>query len=229
MAIVKTDPSNYLAIADAIRAKGIEGSWKPSEMADVINKITAGGGSIVFTPEIVDKQDQYRLYAENSKNGDSYGTKLWRYNLLNTTWADTTSISVNINWTVNTQYGFLRVYVGYVKDETFYSIYDSGNKNSSNKTITEDIDISKVPEEDRENPIALLVNHIGATNDTINLTFSGRYSETVDFNIEFASTGYYQYIPSGELNKIGNIITILQPSQLDLGDIVIDGVEGGKF
>ena len=45
MSKVLTNPDNYLAIADAIRAKGVEGQWKPSEMASAISEIKSGGPS----------------------------------------------------------------------------------------------------------------------------------------------------------------------------------------
>lgn len=43
MAKVLTDSNNYVAIADALRAKGLEGSWKPAEMPEAIATIHTGG------------------------------------------------------------------------------------------------------------------------------------------------------------------------------------------
>lgn len=45
MAIVTTNDQNYSNIADAIRAKGVNGVFKPSEMADAIASIPTGGGA----------------------------------------------------------------------------------------------------------------------------------------------------------------------------------------
>lgn len=39
------EQSSLTAIADAIRAKGVEGNWKPAEMAGAITSIQGGGGS----------------------------------------------------------------------------------------------------------------------------------------------------------------------------------------
>lgn len=44
MSKIVTDSKNYSDIADAIRAKGISGTFKPNEMADSIESIS--GGSI---------------------------------------------------------------------------------------------------------------------------------------------------------------------------------------
>lgn len=51
MAKMITDSSNYSAIAEAIRAKGVEGNFKPTEMAEAISAIVAGGGgSVEYVP-----------------------------------------------------------------------------------------------------------------------------------------------------------------------------------
>lgn len=47
MATVTTDSQNYSDIADAIRAKGISGSFMPAQMANAVSQIQGGGGSIV--------------------------------------------------------------------------------------------------------------------------------------------------------------------------------------
>ena len=46
MSIVTTDSSNYAGIADAIRAKGVQGTFKPREMAGAIDRIAAGAAEI---------------------------------------------------------------------------------------------------------------------------------------------------------------------------------------
>lgn len=62
MSIVKTDTSNYSAIADAIRAKGVEGSWKPSQMASAITSLAIGGGDYTFIPpETYLAQEGYKI------------------------------------------------------------------------------------------------------------------------------------------------------------------------
>lgn len=46
MAVIKTDSRHYNDIADAIRAKGISGYFKPSQMSDAIADISTDGVSI---------------------------------------------------------------------------------------------------------------------------------------------------------------------------------------
>ena len=57
MAIVTTDNQHYSDIADAIRAKGASGSFKPSEIAAAIAALNAGGslvsGSITPTSAVL--------------------------------------------------------------------------------------------------------------------------------------------------------------------------------
>lgn len=81
MGKIVTDSQNYSDIADAIRAKGISGTFKPNEMADAIESISSGGitpsGSINITDtnpidvtnyataQVVDAD----LVAENIKQG----------------------------------------------------------------------------------------------------------------------------------------------------------------
>ena len=59
---VLTNPSNYLAIADAIRAKGVEGSWKPSEMATAIASIQSGGSDVGSGGMILGRPDFENMY-----------------------------------------------------------------------------------------------------------------------------------------------------------------------
>lgn len=46
MSKIVTDSQNYSDIADAIRAKGVSGTFKPNEMADAIESISSGGAEI---------------------------------------------------------------------------------------------------------------------------------------------------------------------------------------
>ena len=45
MATVLTDDANYIAIANAIRAKGGEGTFTPAQMATAIANLPSGGGA----------------------------------------------------------------------------------------------------------------------------------------------------------------------------------------
>lgn len=54
MAIMRTDSANYSTIADAIRAKGVTGNFKPNEMAEAISAIVSGGGgSVEYVPTVL--------------------------------------------------------------------------------------------------------------------------------------------------------------------------------
>lgn len=46
MAIVKTDSKYYSDIADAIRSRGVSGSFKPSQMSCAIGSIATGGTAV---------------------------------------------------------------------------------------------------------------------------------------------------------------------------------------
>lgn len=46
MSIVYTDDKNYSDIADAIRSKGVSGTFKPDEMAQAVLNIPSGGGGL---------------------------------------------------------------------------------------------------------------------------------------------------------------------------------------
>ena len=53
MAIVLTNDANYTAIADAIRAKGGEGTFTPAQMATAIANLPGGGANKVLTSAII--------------------------------------------------------------------------------------------------------------------------------------------------------------------------------
>ena len=72
MAIMKTDSSNYSAIADAIRAKGVEGSWKPAEMASAIADIKGGSEVSLVPTEWEGTPAYYRFVATGSKTSEFY-------------------------------------------------------------------------------------------------------------------------------------------------------------
>ena len=48
MGIVLTDSNNYTNIANAIREKGVNGTFKPSQMAQAIASIPMGGGNVFW-------------------------------------------------------------------------------------------------------------------------------------------------------------------------------------
>ena len=53
MATVLTNDANYTAIADAIRAKGGEGTFTPPQMATAITNLPSGGANKVLTSAII--------------------------------------------------------------------------------------------------------------------------------------------------------------------------------
>ena len=53
MATVLTNDANYTAIADAIRAKGGEGTFTPPQMATAIANLPSGGANKVLTSAII--------------------------------------------------------------------------------------------------------------------------------------------------------------------------------
>ena len=53
MATVLTNDANYTAIADAIRAKGSEGTFTPAQMATAIANLPGGGANKVLTSAII--------------------------------------------------------------------------------------------------------------------------------------------------------------------------------
>ena len=53
MATVLTNDANYTAIADAIRAKGSEGTFTPPQMATAIANLPSGGANKVLTSAII--------------------------------------------------------------------------------------------------------------------------------------------------------------------------------
>ena len=53
MATVLTNDANYTAIADAIRAKGGEGTFTPAQMATAIANLSSGGANKVLTSAII--------------------------------------------------------------------------------------------------------------------------------------------------------------------------------
>ena len=53
MATVLTNDANYTAIANAIRAKGGEGTFTPAQMATAITNLPSGGANKVLTSAII--------------------------------------------------------------------------------------------------------------------------------------------------------------------------------
>lgn len=80
MSKIVTDSKNYSDIADAIRAKGISGTFKPNEMADAIESIEGGGDvpdySLVITQLAAGKASEVVWYGEEIPD---YGLTYYGY------------------------------------------------------------------------------------------------------------------------------------------------------
>lgn len=75
MALKTINDTNLIAIADAIRAKGVEGTFKPSEMAGAIAGIQSGGGGGTFIPSTFDKREESKSsYGVANKVAYSYSS-----------------------------------------------------------------------------------------------------------------------------------------------------------
>lgn len=77
MSKVLTDSQNYTDIANAIRAKGVTGTFKPSEMASAIESIASGGGELPDEAFNLTGDIRY-TFASNSHNWflNSYASKI---------------------------------------------------------------------------------------------------------------------------------------------------------
>lgn len=79
MSKIVTDSKNYSDIADAIREKGVKGSFKPAEMADAVRSIPSGGGSIPEMTLIIDKLSTSGVPAECTWYGNEIPDHTLRY------------------------------------------------------------------------------------------------------------------------------------------------------
>lgn len=61
------EQSSLTAIADAIRAKGVEGNWKPAEMAGAIANIVAGGDATYIPTELEHQEKIFSVYPYMTK------------------------------------------------------------------------------------------------------------------------------------------------------------------
>ena len=71
MATVLTNDANYTAIANAIRAKGGEGTFTPAQMATAIANLPSGGANKVLTSAIITGTSS-RIDISNYVNDDNF-------------------------------------------------------------------------------------------------------------------------------------------------------------
>lgn len=72
MAIITTNSKNYYDIADAIRAKGISGSFTPAQMANAVSQIKGGGGGVVTGTFTLPASQAGGLITHNSSINGEY-------------------------------------------------------------------------------------------------------------------------------------------------------------
>lgn len=121
MAIKTIDDTNLTAIADAIRAKGVTGSWKPSEMAAAIASIQSSGGNEDSLSSVYNSAEEayqglrpaYWMplvdmdwYRENVKT-EADGYKMWGIALIR---SDVPS--ANFNWGFSNEAAYIDIYDG---------------------------------------------------------------------------------------------------------------------
>lgn len=167
------EQSSLTAIADAIRAKGVEGNWKPAEMAGAIANIPAGGG-VIWTPEVDNSKYSNSLEAiTRNTQGDSPSnlstvTNYWIFDLGE---EDIHSITLNIKLigSTNQEFGLMRISVGYVTSlESARSFTAVGilNKAAHSGTWTKTVNMSEAPV-DIPNFLCVAIANKGAvTSDT---------------------------------------------------------------
>ena len=139
MATVLTNDANYTAIANAIRAKGGEGTFTPAQMATAIANLPSGGANKVLTSAIItgtsSRIDISNYTTDNNfilffglKEGSSYSKYYTRYIL-----------TPSMPWTASygTDYGGELIYdtnVGsgiMIPSSGFTKIYGSGSSDKN--------------------------------------------------------------------------------------------------
>ena len=136
MATVLTNDANYTAIADAIRAKGGEGTFTPAQMAAAIANLPSGGANKVLTSAIItgtsSKIDISNYTTDNNFIlffGLSNGSYYTRYIFTPTIpWKDssTTEYGGQLIYNTNSGSGIIIPSSGFTK---IYGV-SSGDKNS---------------------------------------------------------------------------------------------------
>lgn len=103
MATVLTNDANYTAIADAIRAKGGEGTFTPPQMATAIASLPSGGANKVLTSAIITGTSS-KIDISNYVEDDNFilllGMREDRYNDIYDNWIITPP---TISWSTSSQ------------------------------------------------------------------------------------------------------------------------------
>ena len=100
MATVLTNDANYISIADAIRAKGGEGTFTPAQMATAIANLPSGGANKVLTSAIITGTSS-RIDISNYTTDNNFilllGMREDRYNDIYDSWIITPP---TISWSI---------------------------------------------------------------------------------------------------------------------------------
>lgn len=101
MATVLTNDANYTAIADAIRAKGGEGTFTPAQMATAIANLPSGGASNKVLTSAIITGTSSKIDISNYVNDDNFilllGMRSDRYNKIYDSWIITPP---TISWSI---------------------------------------------------------------------------------------------------------------------------------
>lgn len=231
------EQGSLTAIADAIRAKGVEGNWKPAEMAGAIANITSGGG-VTWTPE-VDNSKYSNILEAATKNtqGDSTNnlstvTNYWIFDLGE---EDIHNITLNIKLigSTNKEYGLVRVSVGYVTSLNSASSFTAVgilNKGANSGTWTSTVNMSEAPADIPNFLCVAIVNKGAVTSDTAILDWITNNQLSVTKYIPQTNGSTY-YLSSQTFNSIKQY-DITQGSlnfNYDGAEVTLYTAEGGKY
>ena len=104
MATVLTNDANYTAIANAIRAKGGEGTFTPAQMATAIANLPSGGASNKVLTSAIITGTSSRIDISNYVNDDNFILLLGMKSGANTTVYDNWIITPpTISWNTSSQ------------------------------------------------------------------------------------------------------------------------------
>ena len=133
MATVLTNDANYTAIADAIRAKGGEGTFTPAQMATAIANLPSGGANKVLTSAIITGTSS-KIDISNYVNDDNFilffGYSTDKTNYYRTMYAPT------IPWSFSGQTGYSSILLcksrsgfsySYISKTGFLNFYSSSS------------------------------------------------------------------------------------------------------
>ena len=145
MATVLTNDANYIAIADAIRAKGGEGTFTPPQMATAIANLPSGGANKVLTSAIITGTSS-KIDISNYVNDDNFilffGYSTDKTNYYRTMYAPT------IPWSFSGQTGYASILLckyrsgfsySYISKTGFLNFYSSSSGANDAFSVKEEV------------------------------------------------------------------------------------------